>query len=264
MKYRLLCSDLDGTLLTTKDDVSEVTISQISRIKSSTSIILVSARMPQSIIYLQKRLDILEEPIICYNGALILKGSQEILSVTIPISDIEEIQILAKTYGIHLGLYYKEEWYVPTTSERVQKEIRHTRANPIYESTTTTLNHWKKRDIGAHKIMLMGTKLAMDEVFEKLRLTLNSLQFYRSNDTLIEVAPKAISKHSAILKVLPPKTSMNDVIAFGDNYNDIEMLTHASCGVAMGNAREEVKQIANYTTLKNTEDGVAHFIQEHL
>ena len=229
------------------------------------SIILVSARMPQSMVYLQKRLGILKEPIICYNGAYILRGTTEILSILIPITAIEEIYVLAQKYDIRLGLYYKDEWYTPILSERIKKEIHHTRATPIYEPTSVTLDQWKKKDIGAHKLMLMGTKKATDEIFEKLQLALSSsLHFYRSNDTLIEVAPKKISKHSAILQVLPKGLSMKDVIAFGDNYNDMEMLEHAGYGVAMGNAREEVKQIANYTTLKNTEDGVALFIQEHL
>ena len=57
---------------------------------------------------------------------------------------------------------------------------------------------------------------------------------------------------------------MADVISFGDNYNDIKMLEHSGLGVAVGNARNEVKAIADHTTLKNTEDGVAHFIKQHL
>jgi hydroxymethylpyrimidine pyrophosphatase-like HAD family hydrolase len=58
--------------------------------------------------------------------------------------------------------------------------------------------------------------------------------------------------------------SLEDIIAFGDNYNDIEMLENVGCGVAVKNAREEVKAISNYVTLKNTDDGVAHFIEENL
>ncbi|WKX77097.1 HAD family hydrolase [Zobellia laminariae] len=56
MKYKILCSDLDGTLLTTKSDVSELTIAEIDRIKSHLKIILVSARMPSAMTYLQKDL----------------------------------------------------------------------------------------------------------------------------------------------------------------------------------------------------------------
>ena len=85
-----------------------------------------------------------------------------------------------------------------------------------------------------------------------------------SNDTLIELAPKSVSKLSAIQLLLTKNESLADVVSFGDNYNDIEMLQASGLGVAVDNARAEVKAIADYTTLKNTEDGVAHFIRQHL
>lgn len=263
MKYKILCSDLDGTLLTTKNDVSEFTISEINRIKNHIKIILVSARMPKSMVYLQERMGITHQPIICYNGALILNGEKEILSITMPNDEVETLYSFSEAHQIKLGLYHKDYWYVPEDSERVQKEIFHTKARPIFEDSATTLKNWNTNNIGVHKIMMMGTKESIDTIWPKLS-SFNKLQFYRSNDTLIEVAPKEISKLSAIKKLLNYKESLEDVIAFGDNYNDLEMLAHVGCGVAIGNARDEVKAIANYITLKNTENGVANFIKHHL
>ncbi len=76
MVFKILCSDLDGTLLSTKSDVSDFTISEIGRIKKHLKVILVSARMPQGMYYLQKDLGITNQPIICYNGALVLDGKK--------------------------------------------------------------------------------------------------------------------------------------------------------------------------------------------
>ena len=263
MNYKILCSDLDGTLLTTKNDVSEFTISEINRVKKHLRIILVSARMPKSMTYLQDRLGIANQPIICYNGALILDGEKEILSITMPSSEVNPLYNIAEEHNIKLGLYHKNLWYAPEDSERVQKEIFHTKVHPIFEDTKTTLSNWNTDNIGAHKIMMMGTKESTDAVWSKLN-TFNELQFYRSNDTLIEVAPKEISKLSAIEKLLNYGESLEDIIAFGDNYNDAEMLEKVGCGVAVDNGRSEVKSLANHITLKNTENGVAHFIKEHL
>ncbi|MEO0526591.1 MAG: Cof-type HAD-IIB family hydrolase [Bacteroidota bacterium] len=265
MKYAVLCSDLDGTLLTTKNDVSEFTISQISRIKDRMQIILVSARMPKSMTYLQKRLHIEHEPIICYNGALIMKGTAEIASTFIALEQIAEIHRLANVFAVKLGLYYKDEWYVEESSERVEKEIRYTKATPVFRDTTLTLNHWDQKSVGAHKIMLMGKKDTTDALLHILQDRFREeLHLYRSNDTLIEVAPKSVSKLSAIKSLRPNDHSLEKVIAFGDNYNDMEMLQYVACGVAVGNARPEVKSIADHITLKNTEDGVAHYIKAHL
>lgn len=265
MNYTILCSDLDGTLLTTKSDVSKITISEIERIKDKTQIILVSARMPKAMRYIQKDLGIIEEPIICYNGALILEGDKEISSTIITTSQLEVIYTLAKKQQIKLGLYYKDEWYVEEDSERVQKEKKHTKVAPVFKNIDTVLKEWKKKEVGAHKVMLMGTKESADIAFSQLQKTLSKvLNIYRSNDTLIELAPKSVSKLSAIKELLKKNETLENVISFGDNYNDIDMLQHTGCGIAVGNAREEVKRIANATTLKNTENGVAHYIKQHL
>ena len=265
MNYKILCSDLDGTLLSTKSDVSDFTISEIRRIKESIKVILVSARMPKSMTYLQKRLGIENQPLICYNGALILDGETILESVTIPLPIIREIYQIAEMHTIKVGLYYKDEWYVEDISERVEKEIKYTKASPEFRPTTTTFYDWKNRKItGAHKIMLMGNKDTCDAIYSILVESFkNSIAIYRSNDTLIELAPKSVSKLSAI-KLLLKGESLENVIAFGDNYNDIEMLKHVGCGVAVANARDEVKAISKYITSENTDDGVAKFINEHI
>ncbi|PCJ96991.1 MAG: hydrolase [Flavobacteriaceae bacterium] len=265
MKFQMLCSDLDGTLLSTKDDVSDFTISEVSRIKEAMQIVLVSARMPKSMTYLQERLGIAHEPIICYNGALVLDGKKELSSTFMDIEYVEKVYQLAEKHNIKLGLYYNDEWYVEIDSERVQKEINYTHATPVFRNTKDTIKDWKQREIGAHKIMLMGTKEDADDIFPLLQKSLGLyLHLYRSNDTLIEVAPISVSKLSAIKSLLPNKEALQKVIAFGDNYNDMEMLKFAGSGVAVANGRKELKAIANHVTLKNTEHGVAHFIKEHL
>ncbi|MFS4456794.1 HAD family hydrolase [Maribacter sp. 2304DJ31-5] len=265
MKIKILCSDLDGTLLTTKSDVSEVTIAEIGRIKNEVKVILVSARMPNGMRYLQKRLKINDQPLICYNGALILDGEKEKLSVTIPLEIVAKIHQLSEPLKTDLGLYYKDEWYVPKDSERVQKETLYTRTDPVFKSTLETLSDWETRDVSAHKIMLMGTKEGSDRLMPMLTDKFSSiLNLYRSNDTLIEIAPKAVSKLKAIELLLSGNETLDDVWAFGDNYNDMEMLKKCGLGIAVANAREEVKTIANHITLKNTENGVAHFLNQHL
>jgi hypothetical protein len=265
MHFKILCSDLDGTLLSSKSNVSEFTISEINRIKHLTRTILVSARMPKAMTYLQRNLGIMDQPLVCYNGALVLDGQTVVASTTIPMEHLEEIFNIAGPYGIELGLYHHNEWYVPQNTERVRKEIYYTQATPIFRTTLDTVSDWKQRGIGAHKIMLMGEKQTTDQIFPRLvELFEAHLHIYRSNDTLIEVAPKSVSKLSGIQLLLKEGETLDDVIAFGDNYNDMDMLQNVGCGVAVGNAREAVKQIAKYTSLNNTEDGVAHFIQRYI
>ncbi|WP_420601209.1 HAD family hydrolase [Flagellimonas sp.] len=265
MTFKILCSDLDGTLLSTKSDVSEFTVSQIHRIKERMRIILVSARMPKSMVYLQKRMGIEKNPIICYNGALVMQEDKQLNSTIIPIDLTAHLNNICKAHNIKLGLYHKDEWCVGETSERVQKEILHTKAEPLFEPTFKTLERWEKKNIGAHKIMLMSTKPNIDAISSELESNFSSeVNCYRSNDTLIEIAPNAVSKLLAIQSLLQPNESLEDVLAFGDNYNDIEMLQCVGYGVAVENGRKEVKEIAKKVTLSNKDHGVAQFIKDHL
>ncbi len=265
MNFKILCSDLDGTLLSTKNDVSEFTISQINRIKNNTRIVLVSARMPKSITYLQKRMGIEENPIIAYNGALILDQNKILGSSNIPLAKTIALHKLCENQNIRFGLYRHNEWFVSETSERVEKEIFNTKATPSFEPTLTTLKRWQKEDSGAHKIMLMGDKANMDELEVILDTDYASeMNCYRSNNTLIEIAPKSSSKLAGIKTILRSNESLNDVIAFGDNYNDVEMLQSVGYGVAVDNGRKEAKEVANKVTLSNKEHGVAQFIKDHL
>jgi hydroxymethylpyrimidine pyrophosphatase-like HAD family hydrolase len=57
---------------------------------------------------------------------------------------------------------------------------------------------------------------------------------------------------------------LSEVMAFGDNYNDIDLLQSAGLGIAVANAREEVKVVAKELTLSSIDDGVAVAIEKHL
>ena len=67
-----------------------------------------------------------------------------------------------------------------------------------------------------------------------------------------------------LLKSRFENVQLENVAAFGDNYNDIEMLESVGYGVAVGNARQEVKNAAQYVTSHHKEDGVARWLQQEL
>ena len=93
----------------------------------------------------------------------------------------------------------------------------------------------------------------------------NNLNIYPSKPTYLEIMPSNASKTSAI-EVLCKKFNIqrSEIIAMGDNYNDIDMIEFAGLGIAMGNAPDEVKQYADDITLSNDEDGVAEAIKKYI
>jgi len=260
---KLICSDIDGTLLNADRELSASTIAEISKL--DLPVVLISSRMPSAMRYLQVQLGIEEYPIVAYNGGLILAEGKILQSTTIPFELVKEICQL-NTEDLHLSLYHNDDWFAPKNDPWTQREVNNTKVNPVLRSTSELLKSWDKQKIGAHKIMCMGDSLLVDNFYALLENHFSSdLHLYRSKDTYIEIAPKLISKRSAI-EFLSEKIfdiDMSEVMSFGDNYNDIEMLSTCGLGLAVGNAKPEVKHVADQIIGNAKEDGVAKFLSRY-
>jgi len=265
MTLKMLCSDLDGTLLALKNRTSPHCNEVFKKYRERLKIVLVSARMPSGMHYIQKELGIEEQPIICYNGALVMKGTKTLSSHYISLDLVAKITEISHEFNAAVGLYSHDQWTAPFRSERIDKEEFNTQTKVIIESNLTTLNKWEAQKIGAHKLMLMGAKESIDGLFNTLVAQFSSdLGVYRSNDTLIEITPGGIDKLSGIKSLLDHRIGLENIIAFGDNFNDISMLSGVGYGVAVENAREAVKEIAKETIDSCANDGVASFLPAFL
>jgi Cof subfamily protein (haloacid dehalogenase superfamily) len=269
---RALCTDIDGTLLDNRRELSPYTNAVIRKISKSIPIVLASSRMPGAMRHLQKELDILRHPLICYNGGYVLQYDAHekpgiLYSATIPVDICGAILNLANDTSLHVSLYVNDEWYAPGMDEWTHREATITKVSPVIKPGEEVLNAWQQTNTGAHKVMCMGhageIKVLETALREKFA---NEIHVYHSKSTYLEIAPKVISKASALKFLLQNLygIEMDDVIAFGDNYNDIELLQTVGLGIAVSNARDEVKAVANEITGDSKQDGVAHAIQKHL
>lgn len=81
----------------------------------------------------------------------------------------------------------------------------------------------------------------------------------------VEVMKKNSNKRSGIEKIAQQlKIKPYEIICIGDSGNDKQMIEYAGLGVAMGNAFAEIKEIADYVTYTNEENGVAHVIDKFI
>lgn len=264
MTIKLICSDIDGTLLNKERELSIATIKEIKRLKSI-PFILISSRMPKAMIHLQKQLDIEHLPLIAYNGGLIIDNAKIIDTTEINTPVIEEIIKFCPGTSIHLSLYQNDEWYVPQMDYWAKRELNNTKVVPKVKPLFDTLYTWKKESKGAHKIMCMGNEKEIDKLTTFINSNYeNKIIGYRSKPTYLEISHKSISKKTAIEKLLLYKyrtLGLKNVLAFGDNYNDIEMLKAVGIGVAVENSKKEVLEIADYKTSSNIDDGVAIYLK---
>ena len=133
----------------------------------------------------------------------------------------------------------------------------------MVKTNQEVLSLWGSQNRGAHKLMLMGKEELVEAMWQVLQREMTGqLQLYRAKNTYIEITLQGVSKLTGIEAFLAHQKgiSLGDAIAFGDNYNDQEMLQAVGLGVAVENARDEVKAVANDTTHHHKEDGVARYL----
>jgi Cof subfamily protein (haloacid dehalogenase superfamily) len=269
---RAMCTDIDGTLLDSRRQLSHYTIEVIRKVSALMPVVLASSRMPSAIRHLQSELGILEHPLICYNGGYVLRydsaGEADVLySSQIPLAICEDILTLAKTTSVHISLYHRDEWFAPRADEWTTREATITKVSPILKPGEQVLDLWQKTGQGAHKVMIMGTATEIKHLERALKERFNNeMHVYHSKSTYLELAPKVISKASALQSLLKQlyDIDLSEVIAFGDNYNDIELIQAVGLGIAVGNARDEVKAVAKEIALDGKHDGVANALYQHL
>lgn len=261
MRLKAICSDIDGTLLNSERSLSANLIAVVSSISPEIPFFLASARMPAAMRHLLQDLNRPKEPLIAYNGALVLDSEgKELESLTIPISLVHEIVHAAMPEGLHLSLFYGENWYTSVEDHWATREIQNTKVRPTWKNPLEVLENWSATHYGAHKVMCMGdpekTALLYQTLIQRFG---EQLHLYRSKDTYLEIAPKPISKATGLKKILEHgyAIGLDEVVAFGDGYNDIDLLEQVGWGVAVANAFPEVKAVANEVTKHHKEDGVA-------
>lgn len=265
-KYKIIFSDIDGTLLNSKHEITEETKLAISNLsKKKVPVILVSARMPKGIVSLKNELN-LDGPIICYNGALVVDNElNSMLSKQILIEYIEQICKYAKDENIHVSLYKDDEWYIEKNDEWSEQESKITSIIPNIIDYNILFDLLKKEHTGVHKVLCMSSPEKIEKFSEILKKNFESeLNIYTSKPTYLEIMSKDASKIKAIdFLINQYNIDKKDIIAIGDNYNDIDMIKYAGLGIAMGNAPIEVKESADYITLSNDKDGLAFIINKY-
>jgi Cof subfamily protein (haloacid dehalogenase superfamily) len=261
MKFKAICSDIDGTLLNSERDLSDRLKTVVSLFPKDFPVILASSRMPDAMRHLLRDLGKPSEPLVAYNGGFVLDQHGNVLdSVVIPLPLVAKILELTRKTSIHVSLFHGESWYESKEDYWSKREIQNTKVQPTWMNGAEVLDLWAKNDLGAHKVMVMGDSNEISWLFGELHFEhAGELHLYRSKDTYIEIAPRKISKATALRLVLENlyDFGMEEVIAFGDNYNDIDLIQSVGWGVAVGNARPEVKAVAKEITSHHKEDGVA-------
>lgn len=273
MKYKMVCIDVDGTLMGHRRVISEESKGVlIDAHKKGVEIVITTGRPYNNAEGISRNVGV-KSPVIAANGAIIREKETGKVVYSCPLSEnsCKSILEVVKKYKVVAQFYTENRIFCNTfigalfdrifTSRGARKELL---MSVKWVKTRRNL----LRLFSIHKDeFLKCVVISVDEkkikaVREEI-LNIDSLDCFRSGKYALEIITKGVSKGNAV-KILSEYLgySREEIICIGDNENDISMINYAGLGVAMGNAINEVKEIADYVTDSNVNDGVAKAVRK--
>lgn len=262
--YKLIALDMDGTLLKEDKTISKVTQEAIQKAKDQgVKIVLASGRPVEGIHRYLEQLNLMsgEDFVVSYNGAIVQNTkTKEVVSHTVLTGrDLHELYALSKKLGVNIHAFSQEGCITPklTKYSILEGEIN---GIPVVEKNYETIQESEE----IIKIMMVDEPERLQKAIDQLPAYLyEKYTIVRSAPFFLEFLNKEVNKGvgvEALANSLGIKRE--EVICMGDAGNDEHMIRYAGLGVAMGNAFDEIKAIADFVTKSNDEDGVAHVIEQ--
>ena len=265
--YKLLVLDLDGTLTNSQKKITRKTKDALFKAQENgIKIVLASGRPTYGIVPLADELNLAVSGgyILSYNGGEIIDWkTKELLH-----AKLLDPQVLPYLYECakknDLAIITYQDEFIITESP-----------DDIYVHKEAFLNKMKIKEVDNFlsyvnypiaKCIITGDSNQLIALEKEMNDHLKgAMGVYRSEPFFLELVPNGIDKAQS-LNILLNKLGMcrNEMIACGDGFNDLSMIQFAGLGVAMANAQLAVKEQADFITLSNEEDGVAHVVERFL
>lgn len=265
--YKLIALDMDGTVLNDKKEITKRTKDAIAKAKEiGVKVVLSSGRPIDGLYQFLEKLDLVEddEYILSYNGCLVQenKSKKIIHEVVLDKEDLNYIYDLSVKLGVNMQAFSTKRGLItPKISKYTEYEAM---LNNI-DITVTDFSDMENDEYLA-KIMMLDEPEILDEAISKLpKEAYEKYNIVKSTPFFLEIINKNGDKGEG-LKALGEYLGIKreEMIAIGDAANDISMIEYAGLGVAMANASEDVKKVADLITVSNEEDGVAKVIEEYI
>ncbi|SDI25774.1 Cof-type HAD-IIB family hydrolase [Alteribacillus bidgolensis] len=266
MRKHLIVLDLDGTLLKDDKTISTRTYKTLQNVKKEGHMIAIATGRPyraSKMYYQQLGLD---TPIVNFNGAYIHHPGDRSFGIHHSPLDLETAKTIIDTcqaFQVNnimaevvddVFLHNYDETFIDMLALSTEPAAHGNLKNVLHTNPTSLLVYPKKESAEALRELISGSHAQGIEQ-----------RSWGAPHHLIEIIKTGNNKAAGLQKVAEYcNVSMDDVIAFGDENNDLEMLREAGIGVAMSNGSKEAQQAADVITAANEEDGIAIFLEEKL
>lgn len=265
--YKLLAIDMDGTLLNSNRTISKVNKEAIKKaIEKGVRVVITSGRGLKGLDNFLNEVHLRGENqyLIANNGGTIYRTSdfECIAYKGLKGRDLVKAHALSKEFGLNMIAYTHEGAIAAEENEFTRFETEYV-GNPV---KIINFNSDVDDEDEITKILFSETEeLLAKKMLEMPKEFYSEYNVVKTMPIVLEVMNKDCDKGYGV-KVLADKLGIKkeEIICIGDQANDIEMITYAGLGIAMGNAIEELKDIAQYITSDNDNDGVAKAIEKFI
>jgi len=263
MTYKLLATDMDGTLLNDESIITEGTRKAVLAAIEKGVLFVPSTGRPVGGMRQVRALFDYDLPMVLFNGAMAVtaKSNRVLFSQELDFTCAETIFAQGVRRGYPVIAWAGEVLFVSCECEEVT----------IYQRITGAEVHVitdmePMRPLGVTKMLwIIPPEDAGHLQTEMLTLLDGKVNCHTSQPYLLEFVDAGASKGKALEAIgAAYGIAREEMIAVGDGWNDVSMLEYVGLGVAMGNAPEEIKALCQYTTLSNNEDGVARVVEKYI
>ena len=257
--YRMVVTDLDGTLLNNKKQVSEANVKAIQNLKDQNiTFVMATGRSDVMTRAYTKQLKNVDIVIGC-DGAVIrnIRTGEILCENHLRSETCHTTFEICKKYGLQYYVFAKDELVSDDPQNETVEEDEE-----IPMKIVNDLNEYVNDHI-IYKIVVSHNDTSyLDKVAEVIKKETDA-DAIRSGKKVLAVKAMGVSKAEAIKKLAQKLGILiKDIIAFGDEVNDIEMLTLVGLGIAMENADDVVKEAADQIAGNNDQDGVGKELEK--
>ena len=266
MKYKAIALDMDGTLLNAKHKLTPETRDVLIQAQEAgVKVILASGRPNFGMMEVAKELRLEDYCgiISSFNGGKLIdtKTNEVIYENSLTAEDCHDIYDFSKECKIGLIAYDGDEIITEDYDEYIDFEF-----TACKKPAVKTPNFKKAITGPSTKCLVTGKPEHIIEVEKKFQAKFGDrFSMLRSMPFFLEITRKNVNKGATLEKVAESlNIDMTEIIACGDGHNDFEMIRRAGLGVAMANAGDDIKQVADYITTSNNEEGVAKVVKKFI
>lgn len=252
---KLISIDLDGTLLKNDLSVSTKCIQAIRHQKKNNVIIVFNTSRPLKLLPEKLYEEFYDDYWILSNGGFCVKSGIKIFENLI---ESESVKNLAQSFAT---LYQKTFFSIESNNE-IFSSYQNLEKCSQYFAQQISEKDIEKKSITKFLIIDEGVETICLQTLRSF-LPVNAKLLVTDNNKYIQIMPKMASKLMGILELIKGMdVSMENVLSFGDDLNDYELIKHCGIGVAMENAHCEIKKVSKYITRSNEDNGIYHFLNK--